>query len=51
MRRLARSTASQSQALRLLRPTKILISFIPSTSQSFFGRRRGSGGLLASAFF
>ena len=51
MRRLARPTASQSQTLRLLRPTKVHSSSSSSTSQSFFGRRRGSRGAIAQRFF
>ena len=55
MRRLARSTASQSQTLCFFRPTKVHISSSSRASQSFFcaflGRKRGSSGKAACAFF
>ena len=55
MRRLARSTASQSQTLRRRWPTKVHISSSSSASHSwrwaFFGRKRGKGGRAACAFF
>ena len=55
MRRLARSTASQGQTLRRRWPTKVHISSSSSASHSFscsfLGRKRGSGGEAAGAFF
>ena len=55
MRRLARSTANQSQTLRFLRPTNVHISSSSSASHSrrwaFFARRRGNAGLGCCAFF
>ena len=55
MRRLARSTASQSQTFRRRWPTNVHISSNSSASHSFFcsflGRKRGSGGEAACAFF
>ena len=55
MRRLARSTASQSQTLSRRWPTNVPISSSSSASHSwgwaFFGRRRGKGGRAAYAFF
>ncbi len=48
MRRLARSTASHSQTLRFLRPTKVRILLSSNASQrffmGFFERRRSNGG-------
>ena len=55
MRRLARSTASQSHTLRRRRPTNVYISSSSSSSHArrwaFFGRRRGKGGEACWAFF
>ena len=55
MRRLSRSTASQSQTLRFLRPTNVHISSNSNAGQRlrrpFFGRNCGSGGEAAAAFF
>ena len=55
MRRLARSTASQSQPLRRLRPTKGQRSSNAKASQRLrgacWGRRRGRGGRGRGAFF
>ena len=55
IRRLARSTASQSHTLRFLRPTNVHISSSSNASQrlrcAFFGRSRGNDGAGRCAFF